>query len=100
MFSKLTDAQLERLAILSEELGEGQQAIGKIIRHGYESYNPDSPKPGWSNRHDLEKELGEILTAIEFMVSADDVSEMAIHNHGLEKRRKIKPYLHHQQSGE
>ena len=39
-FNKLTAAQTERLAILSEELGEAQQAIGKIMRHGYDSCNP------------------------------------------------------------
>lgn len=35
--NKLNDAQSERLALLLEELGEAQQAIGKILRHGYQS---------------------------------------------------------------
>ncbi len=39
-FNGLTDAQAERLALLLEELGEAQQAIGKILRHGYESMSP------------------------------------------------------------
>lgn len=34
-FNQLTNAQAERLHILLEELGEAQQAIGKILRHGY-----------------------------------------------------------------
>lgn len=36
----LTNAELERLAILMEECAEVQHIIGKIIRHGYESFNP------------------------------------------------------------
>ena len=35
-FNKLSDAETERLAILAEEMGEAQQAIGKIIRHARE----------------------------------------------------------------
>lgn len=38
--NNLTAAEQERLAILAEEMGEALQIIGKIIRHGYESYNP------------------------------------------------------------
>jgi hypothetical protein len=34
-FNSLTPAELERLSLLLEELGEAQQAIGKILRHGY-----------------------------------------------------------------
>ena len=36
-FNKLSAAEAERLALLLEELGEAQQAIGKILRHGYEN---------------------------------------------------------------
>ena len=28
----------------AEELAEAQQCVGKILRHGYESYNPDLPR--------------------------------------------------------
>lgn len=90
----LTDAQSERLAILLEEMGEAQQCIGKILRHGYESFDPTGRVTG-DNRFLLTKELGDSLAAIGFMVDAKDVSETAIHNRALEKRQKIKPYLHH-----
>lgn len=40
-FNGLSPAETERLALLSEEMGEVQQAIGKILRHGYESIHPD-----------------------------------------------------------
>lgn len=44
-FNGLTPAEAERLAMLSEECGEVIQIIGKILRHGYDSYHPDD-QPG------------------------------------------------------
>ena len=35
-FNRLSPAEYERLAILAEEMGEAQQALGKIMRHGGE----------------------------------------------------------------
>jgi hypothetical protein len=64
----LTPAQLERLAFLSEELGEAQQAIGKIVRHGYDSYNP-LVLTNSNNREDLEKEIG-LESRVQFARSA------------------------------
>ena len=49
-FNQLSDAQLERLYILSEELGEAQQAVGKILRHGYDSKHPET---GITNKESL-----------------------------------------------
>lgn len=40
-FNRLTPAEAERLALLAEECGEAIQAIGKILRHGYESNHPE-----------------------------------------------------------
>jgi len=52
-FNGLTPEQDERLALLLEELAEAIVAIGKIQRHGYDSYNPDvDDHPG--NREQLE----------------------------------------------
>jgi hypothetical protein len=39
-FNGLTPAEAERLALLAEECGEVIQAIGKVLRHGYESRHP------------------------------------------------------------
>jgi hypothetical protein len=91
----LSKAELERLAVLSEELGEAQQCIGKIIRHGYESYNPvvDS---GMTNRRELERELGDIVYAIQMLEEAKDVSAAGVtHRRGV-KEQSIKRWLHHQ----
>ena len=102
MFSTgLKNAQLERLAILLEELGEAQQAIGKIIRHGYDSYNPllepdADGNPVSCNREDLEKELGDVYYAIIMLRMAGDVSWQNILDRSDEKAKKIKPYLHFQ----
>jgi hypothetical protein len=94
--NELTEAQAERLALLLEEMGEAQQAIGKILRHGYESSNPGYPRPGWTNRHDLQREIGDICCAIRMMLDVDDLSTTAINARSLDKARQIKPYLHHQ----
>ena len=91
----LTDAMLERLAILSEEMGEAQQAVGKIIRHGYHGWNPEVVGTG-TNRDDLAKELGDILCAMEMLCDSGDVEESDMVRRVRAKHEKIKPYLHHQ----
>ena len=96
MFSnELTEAQTERLAILLEELGEAQQAIGKILRHGYHSWDP-TVVSNCTNIDDLVKELGDVIYAIEFLCSSGDLDYKAIQRRSSEKCEKIKPYLHHQ----
>ena len=40
-FNRLSPAEDERLTVLAEECSEVIQAICKIQRHGYESFNPD-----------------------------------------------------------
>ena len=94
--NELTDAQLERLAILSEELGEAQQAIGKILRHGYESYNP-VVNTSMTNRRELERELGDVYAAIEMLITALDVSGYGIEQRMIAKKQSIKKWLHHQE---
>ena len=89
----LSDAERERLAILSEECGEVIQVIGKILRHGYESKHPNG---GPTNRELLEKELGDIDVAEELMVMADDVLLSRINDYYTVKLISIKPYLHFQ----
>lgn len=90
----MTNAELERLAILAEECAEVQQIIMKVIRHGYESYNPfDENKT--SNRRLLEKELGDLEFACSMILKAGDVSRMKIAEHASEKLGNIRKYLHH-----
>jgi NTP pyrophosphatase (non-canonical NTP hydrolase) len=97
-FNELTPAQHERLAVLAEEMGEAIQAIGKILRHGYESHNPDEIVPEderpATNRENLEKELGDVVFAINML--GNDISHRAVGSRVLVKAEKIKRYLHHQ----
>ncbi|HEV7674349.1 MAG TPA: hypothetical protein VGQ12_07450 [Candidatus Angelobacter sp.] len=92
----LTNAELERLAILSEEMGEVQQTIGKIIRFGYESCNP-SIITGQTNRHDLEREIADVQVAINMLLQNRDVNGDGVALRMKRKAENIKPYLHHQE---
>lgn len=92
-FNNLTPDKHERLSILSEECGEVVKIIGKIFRHGYESCHPDDLST--TNRELLEKELGDVQFAVEFMVRRGDVNALDIDNFCQTKERRIQKYLHH-----
>jgi hypothetical protein len=93
LFSKLTPAEIERLALLGEEMGEAHQIIGKILRHGYHSCHPNG---GPTNRRLLEKELGDVRAAIALMLTAGDVGRIELWLHEQAKVVKVQKYLHHQ----
>lgn len=102
-FNRLNPAQHERLAILSEELGEAQQAIGKILRHGYDCRNTDldtCEAYAPDNRSNLETELGDVICAISMLSDEADVSHIRIAERALAKAKKIQLYLHHQAGGQ
>lgn len=90
-FNQLTPAEAERLAVLAEECGEVIQAVGKILRHGYESSHPDG---GPTNRRTLEREIGDVLYAVD-RIALHDLSSINIENAAAMKKQNIKPYLHH-----
>lgn len=94
-FNGLTPAQAERLALLAEELGESVQAIGKILRHGYESRNPFL-KNGPTNRESLEKELADVYVAARMLFDAGDLSRLSCASHEEIKTDQLKLFLHHQ----
>jgi NTP pyrophosphatase (non-canonical NTP hydrolase) len=91
-FNGLTPAEAERLALLAEECGEVIQAIGKVLRHGYESRHPDG---GPTNREALEKEIGDAHHAIIRMGNAGDISGNAVLRHADDKEKNVAKYLHH-----
>lgn len=94
-FNGLLPAEAERLALLAEESAELIQIIGKILRHGYESYNPDDTYAG-SNREQLEAEIGDVVFSIELMQLSDDIDKRNV-DIGREIASEKKPkYLHHQ----
>ncbi len=94
-FNGLSSAELERLALLAEELGEAVQSVGKIMRHGYTSHHPYGYKPG-TNREQLEMELGDVKAAIDMMSAAEDIDLGAIAIHSANKRQRVTQFLHHQ----
>jgi hypothetical protein len=60
--NQLTAAEAERLAMLAEECAEVIQVIGKILRHGYDSYHPDNSTV--SNRDLLAKEATQVVAIL------------------------------------
>lgn len=91
----LTPAQEERLELLIEECSEVIQACTKSLRHGYGSSNPFGNEQT-TNKADLQKELGQLLNALQMMVSASDVSLPKITEAKHKKQQTIHNWLHFQ----
>ena len=91
-FNKLTPAKAERLSMLAEELSEAIQITMKIMRHGYESYNPNDPE-FTSNDRLLTHEIADVLAVLQMMEKDfDQPSQSTIQN---ARERKLR-YAHHQ----
>lgn len=91
---KLTDAELERLTLVMEECAEVQQMIGKVIRHGWNSYSPFDPNKT-TNRQLLERELGDLVCVSEFLGENLDVSTEEVIKASEDKRKRLRRYLHY-----
>jgi len=94
-FNQLTAAEAERLALLAEELAEAIALIGKVMRHGYESFNPDDEAAG-NNAQQLAGELGDVHYAVQLLVVAGDLDEDEIIAARRAAAIKKPEYLHHQ----
>lgn len=92
-FNRLTPAEAERLALLAEECGEVIQAIGKVLRHGFESTHPDG---GPTNREALEREMGDVYHAMVRMCGTGDLDWNAVTQRADDKARSVVRYFHHQ----
>jgi len=91
-FNRLSPSESERLYYLLEELGEAQQAIGKILRHGYNSNSPLIKNNKTNNRIDLATEIGDVLRAIDMLIASRDIDNEII----TKTRAKNRPkWLHH-----
>ena len=89
----ITDAaKVERLALLGEEAGEVNQVIGKILRHGYESFHPNTPEI--TNRALLEEEIADFLIIVDLMIQEGDVNRGRIAEIHRTKKEKKNKYLH------
>lgn len=91
-FNRLTPAQTELLSLLAEECGELVQAIGKVLRHGMNSYHPDTKL---INRVALEHEMGDVRAAMIMLCDAGMVSKVNVHAQADYKRERVGIYLHH-----
>ena len=84
------DPLAERLACLSEELGEAVQAIGKTARHGLDS----NWRTGPTNRQSLARELGQVTAIAMLMVDAGDLRMEDIEAGEINKYTTVQPFLH------
>ena len=94
--TKLTKAQAERLICLAEELSEAVQAVTKILRHGYDSYDPRQGYGSPTNRTHLEKELGDVRYWMIRICDEGDISKTQIHIWAHAKSISTKKCLHFQ----
>lgn len=89
-FNGLTPKEAELLALLSEECGELIQAIGKILRHGF-----DSVHEGRTNRENLVHEMGDVSAAIELLIGQDKVNGGSVYRAMVSKLDRVGKWLHH-----
>lgn len=88
---QLFPIEIERLAILAEELGEAQQIVGKILRHGFYSHNPYKPLDG-ENYEMLERELGDIQAAVQMLSEVGPISPRKIELRKIDKLSRVKKW--------
>lgn len=94
-FNQLTPAEAERLAMLAEEAAEVIQIVGKILRHGYDSYHPETPDV--TNRDLLGQELIDLAAVETEMIASMDIAPRQFGCIGRAWQRKLR-YTHHQDS--
>lgn len=91
----LTPAELERMALLTEQCGEVVQAVGRILRHGFAGCHPEG---GPSNREALAREIGDLRVAIELVMRAPDVDEGVVDRAEIDKWIRLHRYTRHQRT--
>ena len=90
-FNRLSPAEAERLAMLAEECGEIIQVVGKILRHGYESFHPQNPQE--SNRDLLASEVCDFLAVVQMMEADFTVGRGRDFDEAIAKKLR---FAHHQ----
>lgn len=93
--NELTAAEAERLAMLAEECGEVVQAIGKVLRHGYESTHPDG---GPTNREALRRELVDLRAVVYMMALKCDFPALERDTEFEDAYGRKYRYAHHQEA--
>ena len=91
----LTDPQIERLAFLAEEMGETIQIIGKTLRHGINSYNPNDPDK-ITNKTFLEWEISDVLKGIHLLGMNGDIDLENIEENVEASVKRHNKYFHYE----
>ena len=92
-FNQLSEAEVERLALVIEECGEVIQAASKVLRHGYDLGHPEQAT---SNREDLAVEIGHLYFATGLLIRARDISRSRhVMPSNERKERTVQEWLHH-----
>lgn len=86
--------ETELLALLIEECGEVIQAATKVLRHGWESFDPTRRGERPTNREALAKELGHLDFAVHLMQQSEHVSARDIAQASSDKASTINRWLH------
>lgn len=92
IYNNLSDDEEERVAIHMEESGESLQEIGKILRHGYDCWNPYDPDKV-TNRQRLTKEVGDMMIASRLLIKAGDIDEDFLKAHVREKIVRMQKFI-------
>lgn len=90
----MKDQERELLLMLIEECAEVQHAATKALRHGLNSFHPERD-PKFTNRHDLEYELSDLMTIIWRLQQLGALDNLRAATLGETWDRK-KRYTHHQ----
>jgi hypothetical protein len=90
--NRIGEPEQERLGLFTEEAGEVQLEIGKILQHGIDSHHPD--EPGLSNAQRLELEAGHVLAAIDLLVACGTLSREGLERSRRAKLQKLRSWLH------
>jgi len=86
----LTPAEIERLALLTQECGEMARSIGKILRSGWKGDG------GLTTRVTLERGMGEMRAAVDMLLDAGDVRRGDVTHWYRERRDAGDKGMHHQ----
>ena len=89
----LSAAELERLALLSEECAEAIHAVGKIPRLGWEIYDPTRGRSPASRRM-LVTQLADIQFAVSLLAQAADFSPRNMETAISARLANPGPYMH------
>jgi len=95
MQNGLSETEIERLALMTEECGEVLQVIGKILRHGYIATDPNTGAK-YDNRAALSREVGDFAYASGLMCEVGDLSVDDVEWASNAKAKRCLNYLHHQ----